>query len=148
MNSKEIKKLKQKALIATPGPWQVGECYADNGAGTASTIYNANGVDVFSEDGISEPDADFIAAANPAAVLELIAGVEYRTGKAREHFDACMGCDEALKAVTAQRDELLAALRGMVQLDRENHQRGDDDIDVAKEVQDAYNAIAKAEGSL
>ena len=45
----------------------------------------------------------------------------------------------------SQRDELLAALRGMVQLDIENHQRGDDDIDISKEVQDAYNAIANAE---
>jgi hypothetical protein len=48
--------------------------------------------------------------------------------------------------VTKERDELLAALRGMVQLDIENHQRGDDDIDIAQEVETAYDAIAKAEG--
>jgi len=52
----------------------------------------------------------------------------------------------AILELIRQRDELLAALKGMVQLDRENHQRGDDDIDIANEVQDAYNAIAKAEG--
>ena len=78
-------------------------------------------VDVTQYDGFQDDSielAQFYAAANPAAILELI----------------------------RQRDELLAALKGMVQLDRENHQRGDDDIDIANEVQDAYNAIAKAEG--
>jgi len=42
---------------------------------------------------------------------------------------------------------LLEALKGMVQLDREHHQRGDDDIDISHEVQSAYNAIAKAESA-
>ena len=40
---------------------------------------------------------------------------------------------------------LLDALKGMVQLDIENHQRGGGDIDVCKEVMDAYAAIAAAE---
>jgi hypothetical protein len=68
----DIEKLKRLAESATPGPWVVGACYADNGQVTVYGIYNQEGRDVFSEDGISEPDADYIAAANPAAVLELI----------------------------------------------------------------------------
>ena len=60
-------------------------------------------------------------AANPAAVLELIAEVEYLRGKNREHFDACIGCDEELKRVTKQRDELLAALVMMYDSARQNY---------------------------
>lgn len=41
---------------------------------------------------------------------------------------------------------LLEALKGMVQLDEEEHQRGPGDIDICKEVQDACAAIAKATG--
>jgi len=60
-----------------------------------------------------------------------------------EHHPKRLEADKVRK----QRDELLAALRGMVQLDIENHQRGDGDIDIAQEVQAAYNAIANAEES-
>lgn len=36
----------------------------------------------------------------------LRAEVDYRTGKARDHFAACMGCDEELKRVQAENAEL------------------------------------------
>ena len=42
--------------------------------------------------------------------------------------------------------ELLEALKGLVQLDEEEHQRGPGDIDICQEVQIAYAAIAKATG--
>lgn len=43
--------------------------------------------------------------------------------------------------------ELVEALKGLVQLDEEEHQRGPGDIDICKEVQDAYAALAKASGT-
>lgn len=63
-----------------------------------------------------DPDAldRIIAAATRATALELIAEIEYLRGKNREHFDACIGCDEELKRVTKQRDELLAAAKQAV----------------------------------
>ena len=54
---------------------------------------------------------EFRKIADPAAVLELIDYIDYLRGKNREHFDACIGCDEELKRVTKQRDELLEALK-------------------------------------
>jgi hypothetical protein len=119
--------------------------------------------------------ARYIAAANPAAILELIRqfGAWKYAAEANTHLlvesrqndysamawlaecRVAAGDDGSrnmpdfvgyLTDLKQQRDELLAALIGMVQLDIENHQRGDDDIDIAQEVQAAYNAIAKAEG--
>lgn len=50
-----------------------------------------------------------------------------------------------LAAVTAQRDELLEALKCLLSLD-DDHQRGACDQDVCAEVQRARAAIAKVEG--
>ena len=96
MNIEELKRL---AEAATPGPWEVraGVLRKIGEQQQIATIYRPY-------------NSQFIAAANPAAVLELIDYVEYLRGKNREHFDACIGCDEELKRVTKQRDELLAAL--------------------------------------
>lgn len=98
MNIEELKRL---AEAATPGPWY-DRCGVLRGTGgevkPIATIYRAF-------------NSAYIAAANPDAVLELIAEVEYLRGKNREHFDACIGCDEELKRATKQRDELLAALK-------------------------------------
>lgn len=52
--------------------------------------------------------------------------------------------DECI-SLRAQRDALLEALRGLLALDKEHHQRGHDDEDICQEVQAAYAAIAKAE---
>lgn len=40
--------------------------------------------------------------------------------------------------------ELLSALRGMLEIDQEDHQRGGDDEDVSYEVRAARAAVAKA----
>lgn len=63
MNIKELKRL---AEAATPGPWEIDDMLAD-----------ITGIEVWSTDGmlcesISEENARYIAAANPAVVLELI----------------------------------------------------------------------------
>lgn len=52
-----------------------------------------------------------------------------------------------IETLEALNQELVEALKGMVQLDEEEHQRGPGDIDICKEVQDAYAALAKASGS-
>ena len=88
MNIEELKRL---AEAATPGPWEIDDMLAD-----------ITGIEVWSTDGmlcesISEENARYIAAANPAAVLELI--------------DIYYGCKDALEAVVNQRQELLAALK-------------------------------------
>ena len=51
-----------------------------------------------------------------------------------------------LRRLHAQRDALLEALRGLLALDKEHHQRGHDDEDICQEVQAAYAAIKNAEG--
>lgn len=113
LNIEELKRLAEAVA-----PWVVNSAW-EGELGTAmlghrdgeDNLYEIACFDVTMYDGFEGDSlklASYTAAANPAAVLELIAEVEYRTGKAREHFDACMGCDEVVKEVTAQRDELLA----------------------------------------
>ena len=46
-----------------------------------------------------------------------------------------------------QKAELLEALRGMLALDQEDHQRGCGDEDVCKEVKDAQLAVDRAMGA-
>lgn len=98
-----IEELKRLAEAATPGPWIKRGYVLGIGCGVDGVTAVAHHT--------TRADADFISAANPAAVLELIDYIDYLRGKNREHFDACIGCDEELKRVTKQRDELLAALR-------------------------------------
>jgi hypothetical protein len=54
--------------------------------------------------------------------------------------------EDELNRLIAQRDALLEALRGLLALDKEHHQRGHDDEDICQEVQAAYAAIKNAEG--
>ncbi|MFJ3486600.1 ead/Ea22-like family protein [Pseudomonas sp. NPDC090202] len=64
----DIKELKALAEAATPGPWGYnGNC----GFRVWSTP-----LDCYVFDTGTQPDAEFVAAANPAAVLELIAEIE------------------------------------------------------------------------
>jgi len=103
MTQEQTNELRKLAEDATPGPWIKRGYVLGIGCGVDGVTAVAHHT--------TSADADFIAAANPAAVLELIDYVEYLRGKNREHFDACIGCDEELKRVTKQRDELLAALK-------------------------------------
>jgi hypothetical protein len=101
----DIEKLKALALAATPGPWEVdtvkseGHYGTDEDGGYGYTAYvvtdgkgrplmdslNRDDSEIHEEysdeehyawDELAKRDAQFIAAANPAAVLELIAEVE------------------------------------------------------------------------
>lgn len=80
----KIEELKRLAEAATPGPW-----FAAISSNMNNSVHVSMGI--ICDTGKNIDDAAFIAAANPAAVLELIAEVE---------------------RVTKQREELLAALKG------------------------------------
>jgi len=60
---------------------------------------------------------------------------------------ANLDCMEWYEAVKSERDELLEALKAMVALDEDQHQRHQGDEDVCREVQQARAAIAKAGGA-
>lgn len=80
MDAPQIEKMKALALAATPGPWQWWSSNsvkrvtgADGRDGGVLHAYSfRDGADI----ACSPSDQAFIAAANPAAVLELIAEVE------------------------------------------------------------------------
>lgn len=80
MTDAEIDALEAKALGATTGPWRV--LHPDGWVVTD---------DVFIETDASPHNAEFIAAANPAAILELIS--QYRDAqralacKEKDHHD-------------------------------------------------------------
>lgn len=65
--------------------------------------------------------------------------VAKEVARLRALFEAA---DKGMHAEAARGDRLAAALRGMLQLDEENHQRYAGDEDVCKEVRDAKSALA------
>jgi len=139
MTQEQINELRKLAEDATPGPWIKRGYVPGIGCGVDWVTAVAHHT--------TSADADFIAAANPAAMLELIDYVEYLRGKNREHFDACTGCDEELKSVSKQRDELLAALK--VFADKYNS-APDGDLGIGLVNGDffrAIDAIARAEAT-
>lgn len=122
--------LKRLAEAATTGPWSVcGEVDSTQGFEIVQDIWNEHGthtgMDVvvyewsYESDPlgvIRRPDADFIAAANPAAVLALIAENERLTTQVRlagvsaevtVHQEVGQAITETL-AVTVERDQLKA----------------------------------------
>jgi len=94
MNIEELKRL---AEAATPGPWEYDHgCIADNGKAIISEYFvRLDGDDVSIAADIIDPEscrpsksnAAYIAAANPAAVLELIAEID-RLRKANDRAQA------------------------------------------------------------
>lgn len=79
----DLNKLEQLARAATPGPWAHVPVYPNGFTGTAQSGWTvANGYDRLAElDIVREADAAFIAAANPAAVLELLAEIDRLSGQ-------------------------------------------------------------------
>jgi hypothetical protein len=70
----DLKELEALARAATPGPWSTYDASACNGDFSHVEIAGADGTVIVSEDaGPGRNDSYFIAAANPAAMLELIA---------------------------------------------------------------------------
>lgn len=101
-------KLKELALAATPGPWING-----NDDDSDSCLVGPHRDGIVSRPVVklsSECDAEYIAAANPAAVLALIAEVEKWKQAAitmgANEAKACIERD-ALKAVAAKTDDAI-----------------------------------------
>ncbi|MDN4061178.1 hypothetical protein QPK31_23440 [Massilia sp. YIM B02769] len=79
----DLQQLKALAVATSEGPWSAAEEYADNGAQSGHRIVDAHGRIIIGED--VAPSADevaYIAAANPAVVLGLIARIERATAAA------------------------------------------------------------------
>ena len=106
----------QQALEALENPWAVGP----EGVANAITTLRA----ALAKPEPFNPDWDRIAPLQE---------------NLREHM-------AEIQKLRAQRDALLEALRGLLALDKEHHQRGHDDEDICQEVQAAYAAIKNAEG--
>ncbi|MCE3262594.1 MAG: Ead/Ea22-like protein [Pseudoduganella sp.] len=77
MNITQFNKLRELAQKATPGPWYTQDHYADNGDFSHVGLEANHGEELIGEEVLpSDSDMKFIAAASPAAVLELIALAE------------------------------------------------------------------------
>lgn len=101
---------------------------------------------------MTQPTALFLAdiledAGKPADIAEKCAAelrrLHAENAAASTHLSELM---KDLVKVETQLDALLEALRGLLALDKEHHQRGHDDEDICQEVQAAYAAIKNAEG--
>lgn len=69
----DLNKLEKLAKGASPGPWGIAETRADNGEYTGLEIFADDGSALISEEYLpNDADSQFIAAANPAVILELI----------------------------------------------------------------------------
>lgn len=126
----DLEELKRLAQAATPGGWHVGrvyrKCSRDHGKGTSGhggpdcvyeefgrdTVYDAEGTSIYADSGegvvsgcpdgasISEPNARYMAAANPAAVLALIERVAEAERRANVAFGwNTQNCPTATQAV-------------------------------------------------
>lgn len=119
----DIEELKKLALEATPGPW---EHYHNKLRSQFKAVINeikkADGRPVVKWSGFdgvdcqraAKKDAAYIAAANPAAVLELISEIA-------ELRHAQDGLFDRLSAATNERDEALAKLVAMESQEDPNH---------------------------
>lgn len=69
----ELEELKRLALAASPGNWEATECGTEGcWCRVVTTDAEIEQGSVISAGGVFKNDAEFIAAANPAVVLELI----------------------------------------------------------------------------
>ncbi|MBD1590231.1 ead/Ea22-like family protein [Pseudomonas typographi] len=95
--------LKRLAEAATPGPWSARTddlCYAVTTLGRFRIIVGSAPADD------PEPDALFIAAANPAAVLELIAELESANARLHEVAVACATAEQERDQLKAENEPL------------------------------------------
>ena len=100
----KIEELKQLAEAATPGPWALAIWTTGNRCAEVMTAHNHRVVrDAYVN------DSAYIAAANPAAVLELI--VEVESLRAEVKTERALSFRDQVAGLEQQRDELLAALK-------------------------------------
>lgn len=85
----DVNKLRELAQKATPGPWRVGTP-PPNGEQTIGTRLGLMVAVATTGAGVSsESNADFIAAANPAAILDLIDRLEAAEKDAKRYESFC-----------------------------------------------------------
>lgn len=85
----DLRKLKELSLAATPGPWHAQDQHADNGEFSHIGVEASDGMEIIGEDiWPGSVDTRFIAAANPATILELIALVERQEAELRARATA------------------------------------------------------------
>lgn len=109
--SDRIDDLERKAKAATPGPWSA------DGYGNGQQVTGATGT-VFADTLAFHEDAEFIAAANPAAILRLI-----EDNRRMRHGSLCPECNAKAWGERAdllrERDELAARLAAIEALANE-----------------------------
>ncbi len=84
-----------------------------------------------------------------AAELRRLSVIESERDALRAEVECLRAAPAPVALTPAQQhaDELLAALRGMLALGAEHHQRGHDDDDVCQEVREALDVIAAIEAT-
>lgn len=76
LSYEDLKRLGDLARLAAPGPWKYeGKNYSDSGCSYYS-VSDATRDDVVGLYGPISEDAEFIAAANPEVILELLSRLE------------------------------------------------------------------------
>lgn len=89
----DLQQLKALALAATPGHWHTYPITDDDMYPRGLSIVAENGKTLSDEDtGPGDKDAEFIAAANPAVVLDLIARIERAAAPAPTAWEYCPEC--------------------------------------------------------
>lgn len=115
MNITELKALAEKA---TPGPWlhekenvhAGGVCSVNQGGEPWFEVWSPNWMDAPAQN--NEADAAYIAAANPAAILELIAAHEDAQGEIRALRERVKALEEGLRRATDALDLLTDKVDG------------------------------------
>lgn len=113
MNITELKALAEKA---TPGPWlhekenvhTGGVCSVNQGGEPWFEVWSPNWMDAPAKN--NEADAAYIAAANPAEILELIAQLEDAQGEIRALRATEQNLRDRLAQVEAEHAALLKAI--------------------------------------
>ncbi|QPI13723.1 hypothetical protein SIPHO4S_00027 [Serratia phage Tsm2] len=126
MTDNKLSELKAAAMAATPGPWAC-EAYGDTGQYGVGVLLDENdepksgrqeqGEMLVMESVASlvngAPNAAFIAAANPAAVLELLAerdADKKRIAELEEEFAFIMGQNDGMEKELRDKDERIEHL--------------------------------------
>jgi hypothetical protein len=97
----DLKKLREVAERATPGPWEIEEAVCGEHGTSTTAIYHRHNYHVYEvietgcscgDEAISPADADFIATFNPQTILALLDAYEASARNASTHSNSC-DCD-------------------------------------------------------
>ncbi|EMQ4303708.1 ead/Ea22-like family protein [Yersinia enterocolitica] len=109
-----IEELKKVALAATPGPWEKCDSYGPNENGTCISAVERPDLMIASTTGYygrvgGIANTHFIALANPAVILDLIAQLEAAQKERDEFRLAFQQNEQAKQELFAQKDLLITA---------------------------------------